>query len=360
MQLQKELEQGQEDYTDTLIDQKINELQKQNDEAAAQRQEQIDILNSQLRHYIDSGEVWEKVNELLTNAIDSDGNIKMDSELMQVLKEANGYEALSEIGKLDWYKDLLSTIANGFNWLKGDGLLASFWEGQKISFTTADGEKPITGTVNADGTVTSEDGQVYSNVRWNGGNNFSTTETTKKKEPVVKPETPVLTEEIKKGVSKAIWSGSQGWGNGQERKNKLKEVFGENDIQANYVDKKIYSGKASDYSYEKMKAKFKAYKTGGLADFTGPAWLDGTKSKPEYILNTEQTKAFFNLVDVLSSLQANNSKASQNTGDNTYDIDINVESIGSDYDVEQLANVVKRLINEDARYRNNNAINLMR
>jgi hypothetical protein len=27
------------------------------------------------------------------------------------------------------------------------------------------------------------------------------------------------------------------------------------------------------------------YKTGGLADFTGPAWLDGTKSRPELVLN---------------------------------------------------------------------------
>jgi hypothetical protein len=27
------------------------------------------------------------------------------------------------------------------------------------------------------------------------------------------------------------------------------------------------------------------YKTGGLVDFTGPAWLDGTKSKPEIVLN---------------------------------------------------------------------------
>jgi hypothetical protein len=29
------------------------------------------------------------------------------------------------------------------------------------------------------------------------------------------------------------------------------------------------------------------FKTGGLADFTGPAWLDGTPSKPEYILNAK-------------------------------------------------------------------------
>jgi N-acetylmuramoyl-L-alanine amidase len=103
-----------------------------------------------------------------------------------------------------------------------------------------------------------------------------------------------------------------------------------------------------------------SYKTGGLADFTGPAWLDGTKSKPEYILNADQTKAFFSLVDVLGSLWTGTSQTTQNSGDNTYDIDINVESIGSDYDVEQLAETIKRLINEDARYRNNNAINLMR
>jgi hypothetical protein len=63
---------------------------------------------------------------------------------------------------------------------------------------------------------------------------------------------------------------------------------------------------------------------------------------------------------VLESLQSGAAKTTQNNGDSTYDIDINVESIGSDYDVEQLADTIKRLINEDARYRNNNAINLMR
>ena len=145
---------------------------------------------------------------------------------------------------------------------------------------------------------------------------------------------------------------------------------------SNYVNKNVtsgYSGKLSDYSYENMKKKFKvkagkagttsniaAFKTGGLADFTGPAWLDGTKSRPEYILNAEQTKSFFELVDVLGSLKNGTSQSSQITGDSIYDVDINVESIGNDYDVEQLASTIKRMINDDARYRNNNAINLQR
>jgi hypothetical protein len=39
------------------------------------------------------------------------------------------------------------------------------------------------------------------------------------------------------------------------------------------------------------RAKFKAkgYKRGGLANYTGPAWLDGTKSHPEMVLNAADT-----------------------------------------------------------------------
>jgi hypothetical protein len=52
--------------------------------------------------------------------------------------------------------------------------------------------------------------------------------------------------------------------------------------------------------------------------------------------------------------------STENNGDITYDIDINVETIGSDYDVEQVANKVKSLIGENARYRNNNTVSLAR
>jgi hypothetical protein len=52
--------------------------------------------------------------------------------------------------------------------------------------------------------------------------------------------------------------------------------------------------------------------------------------------------------------------STENNGDITYDIDINVESVDNDYDVEKIANKVKSLINDNARYRNNNAISLRR
>ena len=104
------------------------------------------------------------------------------------------------------------------------------------------------------------------------------------------------------------------------------------------------------------------YKTGGLADFTGPAWLDGTKSKPEIVLNQKDTANFIILKDILSEILSGTSdlsktKDNEKGGDNYYDVEINVDSLGDDYDVEQLADKIRGMIYDDATYRNVNAIN---
>lgn len=110
-----------------------------------------------------------------------------------------------------------------------------------------------------------------------------------------------------------------------------------------------------------MKSKYKAFKTGGLADFTGPAWLDGTKSHPELVLNQQDTKNFIVLKDVLAdALGAMSGKSSAQGGDNYFDIDIIVDELGSDYDVDQLSERIKKNIYEDSMYRNVNSISLQR
>lgn len=104
-----------------------------------------------------------------------------------------------------------------------------------------------------------------------------------------------------------------------------------------------------------------AYKEGGLADFTGPAWLDGTPSKPEYVLNAAQTEGFFQLIDVIGNLDLTNgfNQLGAN-GDNYFDININVDSVSNDYDVDQMANRIREIIYEDSMYRNVNTINNIR
>ena len=131
------------------------------------------------------------------------------------------------------------------------------------------------------------------------------------------------------------------------------------------ADIKTYKGGHGDYiSYIATGTTyFKKYKTGGLADYTGPAWLDGTKSKPELVLNQKETQNFLQLKDVLSSFMkqgANVFDNSSSNGDTIYDISISVESIANDYDVDQVANKVKQIISSDAAYRNSTMIQRLR
>ena len=50
------------------------------------------------------------------------------------------------------------------------------------------------------------------------------------------------------------------------------------------------------------KSDVKAYKTGGLVDYTGLAQLDGTPTKPELVLNAQDTENFLALKDTLRKL----------------------------------------------------------
>ena len=393
LQLQKEIEEGQEDYTDTLIDQKITELQEQNDEAAKQREQQIILLQSQLDHYIETGRIWNDVYALMGEGLNKDTGLVRGSRLEEILKSAEGYKGMSEIAKMEWMNDTNNMIAQALAYLEIGRRLEDIGTqaGSQIEFTTSDG-RVLTGTVNDDGSVTASDGQTYNNVfqgydgKYYAGENIADTE-----EPVVE----------------SAGAGSGGFGGGSSSKNNpygkasssgdyyyansRKTTWGGDDVRAiqwalqdmGYDPGTIdggygYStwnavmrfqravGITADGDYgprTKEQMRLKGYKTGGLADFTGPAWLDGTKARPELVLNAKDTQNFIQLKDILASVlehgSASNTSA-ENNGDITYDIDINVESIGSDYDVEQVANKVKSMIGENARYRNNNTVSLAR
>ena len=98
------------------------------------------------------------------------------------------------------------------------------------------------------------------------------------------------------------------------------------------------------------------YQTGGLADYTGPAWLDGTKSKPELVLNARDTQNFIQLKDILASLMGRPEKTNENTGATSFDIDINVETINNESDLEMIAKYIENKITTSANYRNNTLI----
>lgn len=110
-----------------------------------------------------------------------------------------------------------------------------------------------------------------------------------------------------------------------------------------------------EYVFRKWNGKFK---TGGLVEGTGLAWLDGTPSRPEYVLNAGQTQAFLRLSDMISNLGSTSTQ--QTVGDTYINVDINVDQIANDYDVETAAEKVKQIIYQDSMYRNVNRVNLLR
>ena len=97
-----------------------------------------------------------------------------------------------------------------------------------------------------------------------------------------------------------------------------------------------------------------AYEAGGLINYTGPAWVDGTKKKPEGILSAEQLDMLRNSVltrkNPVAALLADYGNTVSNTANaNTYNsidrsgdtiienaqVVMNVSKLSNDYDAKQ-------------------------
>lgn len=115
---------------------------------------------------------------------------------------------------------------------------------------------------------------------------------------------------IKKGIAWAIWvkgGPKSGWGDGSDRKKRLTEKFGAASAKAtqDYINKNldnlynswVKAGKPSLTNYY-----YSAFKHGGLADYTGPAWIDGTPTEPEMVLDAKDTENFIALKDAMRSI----------------------------------------------------------
>ena len=107
-------------------------------------------------------------------------------------------------------------------------------------------------------------------------------------------------------------------------------------------------------SYNLESYGISAYAQGGLASFTGPAWLDGTKSNPERVLSPKQTKLFESMVSSLERT-ANNSNINSpfNSSYNIGDINttIQVEKLDNEKDKEKVARQVENRIMKTIRNR---------
>lgn len=95
------------------------------------------------------------------------------------------------------------------------------------------------------------------------------------------------------------------------------------------------------------------YASGGLVNYTGPAWVDGTPNKPEAFLSAEDTERIGNAAKLLSNIPMLSPTANTNSnnsfGDTNIEINLNIDHISSDVDVDEMLERVKQEIVEVAR-----------
>ena len=336
LKLQKEIEEGERDYTDQLIDDKINELEKQNDKAAEDREKQIEIAQDQLDFLESNGGFWAQVSNLIGNGDD----LLPDKEaLFELFKNFDNFKSMSEEEQEQFEEELLKDIENVSAELGAYG----------DEIPNPDIETGI--NENGNSFIDVGNGGGGGNTGSSGGGGNMTSDGYRK-----------LEGSDFNGVVGAVWQGW--WSSNAQRAAWLTEAFGAQ--QAAAIQNKVnegwndsYYNTPYKYSYAQFRSWYSRYKNGGLADYTGPAWLDGSKSRPELVLDAADTRNFIELKDVLSHLKDTN--GSMNSfGDSYYTFQIQVDQLANDYDVDQMIERIEERINQSARYRNVNAINLMR
>lgn len=92
---------------------------------------------------------------------------------------------------------------------------------------------------------------------------------------------------------------------------KVKNTNKSNNTNNNAETTKVSTETLTNNDPEKNKTEktsairnYMRFATGGIADFTGPAWLDGTTSQPELVLNTTDTQNILAAVQGVRSLDA--------------------------------------------------------
>lgn len=104
------------------------------------------------------------------------------------------------------------------------------------------------------------------------------------------------------------------------------------------------------------------YKEGGLVNYTGPAWVDGSPERPEAFLNSEDTARIGEAAKILADIPwmdrdtDNASVVTNNGGDVSVEINLNIDHISSDTDIDEMIQRVKDEIVDVARPEGTNVI----
>ena len=393
-ELEKELDELKEDYTDELIDQKLDFLQDQEDFAAEQRERQIELMESQLAFEQETGQLWAQVEDLIMNAMGPDGKLLEGSELVSILQAGETWESLSAAQQKVWQ----DTLIGEFN----EALAYLLFEKTDLSVIK---ENTFNEAMNDIITELQNVSKSIANIKFTysdsgGGSGGSSGGAVGGGQPVTQPTTCSgcqnnCTGSIANYTNGYNSTGCQGnctgscyTGCNTYCEGGCKSTCTTSCAQgcAGYCAQSCSTGcgttcatscsnkcTTSCHSGCKGSASPTAgarqqvyYDTGGYTgDWSGNEGKLAVLHKKELILNAKDTANFIELKEVLASgtldaLSTINPANTSNISGDTY-IDITVEAeLKNDYDVDQLTKKIKSEIYKDGSYRGVNVIHKIR
>lgn len=391
---QKTLDDARQSYTDSLIDKAIENMEKQADEASKQRERQIDLANAQLENDIKNGTLALEAEHMLFEAFFTG----QPNKLIKLFEKIENVDEMGYEEQKKWHENFLNDFEQANVFANRNGKLGDIRKDQKeeedakkreeaarateesrrqqATRENAEEQRKVSQARKANALADAQD-DLKADLG-NKSKNYQKTDTGSGKElrkkvasqtasaypKLSKPSgVTIEQEDAYRGVAEFISDkqDASGWGSTNDIPNlvkKLKEKLGDaGALRVLQIMESIYNHATSylsthylsDMEWMTARYSYSAFETGGLADFTGPAWLDGTKSKPEYILNADQTERFFDLLDFTKNITNNDN--STLIGDTYYNISMSNE-ISSDYDVDSMWDEMQRKIYENAGYRN--------
>lgn len=336
-QLEEEIANERQNYTDSLVDQKLQEFENQNNLASEQRQKQIELAQASLDMAQETGDLWKNVQELIKAGVDAGGKLVTGSQLDKLLKSQEGWAGLSNTQKMDWLKEIEQALK----------ISGSYYEQEKDDIYGNSYNPNVDYTQKILDMLNSGNIDYHQLAVWEQQRNAK-----------------IIAEGMDVPLRYEYVQYLSDYDPSVDYTQKVYDYLAQGNYLMAAISQLQRNQKIKDLGLDyTLEYDLLPYLIAGNTDNPLLDYSDYEVDYGGYLPRSYSLDTYDNGYAYLMSSEMptyGNTSYYQSSGDNYYEIHIDVESLSSDYDVDQIADKVKRQINEDARYRNVNAINRLR